>query len=388
MRFFGYILRNARRNPVRSILTIASITVSLFLMMIILSFLQINTDVSESVRIYNRIVTMSSQGFAQPVPIVRVREIAAMPGVVAVTPFSWYGGKYGEDPMPFAQFGIDPESVFKIYDELTVAPDQIKAFQEDRAGCIIGRKLSEEKKIKIGDALPLKGGVYPFDLRLTVRGVYDGPFNSDRRMCLFHWSYIDEGLKRDFKGVGSGNAGIVVIKCKNADTMAPLSKRIDDLYRNSDTPTRTQSEEAFGKMFAEMFGDMRWYIGLVGIAVVVALVCVGGVSMAMAMRERTTEIAVLKAIGYGKSLVLFLVMAEALIVAATGGVLGSLGSKALFDSFDISPYSGGFLPFFYVPWSIATIGLVSSLFVGLASGVIPAVLAARMSVINGLRKVV
>jgi putative ABC transport system permease protein len=388
MKFLHYILRNARRNPIRSLLTVASIAVCLFLMMILWSFLAINTESAESLRIYNRIVTMSSQGFAQPVPIARVQEIATMDGVTATSPFSWYGGKYNEDPIPFAQFGVDADTVFKIFDDLTVPPEQLKAFQQDRAGCVIGRKLATEYRLKLGDPLPLKGDIYPFDLDLIVRGVYDGPSNRDLRMCLFHWNYLDEGLKRIGRRLETGNAGIVYIKCKNAEIMPALSKRIDDLYLNSDTPTRTLTEEAFGKMFAEMFGDMRGFIQNVGLAVVFSLVCVAGNAMAMSMRERVTEVAVLKAIGFSKPLVMTLILTEAILVAGIGGVFGAFGSKLLFDNFDISRYSGGFLPFFYVPWRTALLGFAASLFIGFASGIIPALRAARLSVIDGLRKVV
>lgn len=388
MKYLHYIYRNARRNPVRSSLTVASTAVTLFLMMILISFFSINGEVAESLRIYNRIVTMNSEGFAGMVPIGRAREIAAMDGVTAVTPFSWYGGKYGEETLPFAQFGVDADTIFTIYDELTIPPDQLKAFKEDKAGAVIGRKLAEDRNLRVGDALPLKGDVYPFDLKLTIRGIYDGPSNRDRRMCMFHWSYLDDGLKRDFPSARSGNAGILVIKCKNADRMASLSRKIDAGYVNTDTPTRTQTEEAFGKMFGEMMRDLQWLITGIGMAVVVSLIFVAGNAMAMALRERTTEVAILKAIGYGKSLILFLVLAEAVLVAGIGGLLGSFGCKLLCDVVDISRYSAGTLPFFYVPWTTAIAGLVVSLAIGVISGIIPAYLAARLSVINGLRKVV
>jgi putative ABC transport system permease protein len=170
--------------------------------------------------------------------------------------------------------------------------------------------------------------------------------------------------------------------------MPSLSKKIDDNYRNSDSPTRTQTEEAFGKMFAEMLGDLKNAIYGVGMAVVVSLLLLAGNSMAMSMRERTAEVAVLKAIGFSKELVLFLVMTEAILVSSTGGALGTLGCKGFCEYVDISKYTGGFLPFFYVSWNIAFFGLAVSLFIGFISGLIPAVLAANSSVVNGLRKVV
>ena len=170
--------------------------------------------------------------------------------------------------------------------------------------------------------------------------------------------------------------------------MAGLCKKIDDLYRNSDFPTRTQTEEAFGKMFEEMMGDLRGMIFWIGIAVVFSLLFVAGNSMAMSMRERTTEVAVLKAIGFNKGLLLFLVMTESVLVAGAGGVLGSLGCKGLCEVVDLSQFTAGFLPFFYVPWNVALLGLARVLFVGFLSGIYPALRAANLPVVDGLRRVI
>ncbi len=389
MKFLHYVLRNARRSPVRSLLTIGAMSMCLALMMILISFLSVNDAVASSLRTYNRLVVMSSQGFAQPVPFARVNEIAGMKGVKHTTTFAWFGGKYHDEPMPFAQFGVSADSIFSIYDEFTISPDQVKAFADDKMGCVIGRKLAEERNIKIGDPLPLKGDIYPLDLNLTVRGVYDGPGTRDLRMCFFHWDFLNEELKRVSKNSKmTDNAGVVVVKCDSADRMVPLSKEIDNLYLNSATPTRTQTEEAFNQMFAEMFGDLRGMIRTIGLAVVMSLIFVSGNAMAMALRERTTEIAVLKAMGFQRPLVVNLVLTEAILVAFIGGLIGALGTKAFFDVVDLSKHSGGFLPFFFVPWPTAILGLGASLVIGFFSGIFPALAAARLSVINGLRKVV
>jgi len=400
MKHLRYIFRNARRNPVRSVLTIASTAICLFLMMILLAFFAINHDVAESSRVYNRIVTMNANGFAGMVPISFVRDVRKLDGVLAATPFSWYGGKYHDEVTPFSQFAVDAETVFDVMTELNIPADQLKAFKENKDGCVIGYKLAKDRGLKVGDPLPLKGDAYPVDMDLTIRGIYSGPAKTDQRMCMFHFDYLDEALKKVTIGRGaagsqtpasariSGNAGIIFIKCKNADIMPSLSKKIDDSYQNSDFPTRTQTEEAFGKMFDEMLGDLKYAIYGIGFAVVVALLFVAGNAMAMAMRERTSEVAILKAIGFSKGLVLFLVLSEAVVVAGLGGVIGALGGKAFFDFFDIAPYTAGFLPFFYVSWNIALFGLAVSLSVGFISGLFPAILAANSSVINGLRKVV
>jgi putative ABC transport system permease protein len=387
MKFMTYILRNARRNPVRSFLTVASTGITLCLMTILVSFFAMNDDSTSASRKYNRIFALNAQGFAGRVPLTACTSLAKIEGVEAVSPFSWFGGKYLEEKIPFAQFGVDAETIFKIYEEMKVPPAQLKAFEEDRAGCVIGVKLAADKGLKLGDTMALKGDAYPFDLKLTVRGIYDGPQTIDRRMCMFHWVMLDEGLKKVAPDQG-GNVGAIVARCSSADRIPGVCARFDEQNRSSDTPTRTQSEEAFAQMFSEMMGDLTSIMRYIGMAVVFSLIFVAGNAMAMALRERTTEIAVLKAIGFGKQLVLFLVLAEAMVLAGLGGVIGTLGSKAFFDLVDIAPYTGGFLPLFYVPWPTALLGLGASLLIGFLSGIIPAYFSSRLSVINGLRKVV
>ena len=404
MKYLGYVLRNIRRNPIRTTLTIASISVCLFLLMVLLSFISVNDDVAKSLTKNGRMITMSSQGFAQPVPIANVAEIARLDDVAtvgdltpkdsqfrdkkAISPWCFYGGHYKDETIMGAQFGVDPDTVFAILDEFQVPPDQIKDFRADNAGCIIGRKLADEKKIRIGDPYPLKSEFYNFNLNLTVRGIYDAPSNRDLRTCFYHWDYLNEGLKRDARGAGANNAGTIFFKCRPGTQTAAVIKRIDDSFRNSSTPTKTQTEEAFVQMFNEMVGDLQTYISAVGLAVAASLTCVCGVAMAMAMRERTGEIAVLKAIGFGRGLVLTLVLTEAVIVAGLGGLIGAIGSKLLFDRYDLSQLVPAFLPFFYVPLKTALLGLAGAVAIGLFSGIIPAWLAARMPVTQGLRKVV
>ncbi len=400
MKYFTYILRNARRNPVRTSLTIASTCISLFLMMILLAFFDMRDDAAKAKRVFNRIITMNANGFAGMVPIGRVPEVSKMDGVLAASPFSWFGGKYHDENMPFAQFAVDAETVFKVLDEFKVPERHLADYKANKDGAAIGRRLAADRGLKVGDPLPLKGDIYPVDMYLTVRAIYDGPSNRNLRMCLFHYEYLDEALKKVMMSSASGgslatdaartsgNAGMIFIKCKNADIMPSLSKKIDDLYHNSEFPTRTQTEEAFAKMYSDMLGDLQNAIYGIGAAVVVSLLLVAGNAMAIAIRERTSEVAILRAIGFSKGRVLSLVLTEAILVASLGGALGSLGCKALCDFVDVAKYSAGFLPVFFVPWKIALFGLAVSFFIGFASGVVPALLAANSSVINGLRKVV
>lgn len=402
MKYLGYILRNARRNPTRSVLTIGSLCICGFLTTILISFFAMTREIGASTRGYNRLLTMSARGFSQPLPIALIDEIIRLDeqsGAQAIarnqedrpciSPFSWYGGLYGEETFSsFAQFAIDPEIFFSIYHEIEVPPEQLQAFRDRKDGAIIGYKLAEDKGLKVGDPFPLRGTFYEQNLDLTIVGIYEGPPKRDMRMCFFDWDYLNEGLKRNHEGRGADSAGTAVILCKDEASMPALAQMIDETTRNSETPTKTQTEEAFVAMFAEMVGDLQTYINWLGLAVAMCLVMICGVSMAMTMRERTTEIAVLKAIGFRKGLVLFLVLAEAVLIAGLGGFFGTIGTKLLFDVWDISSLSGGFITFFYVPWWVALSGMAGALMIGLISGLIPAVQASQISVVDGLRRVV
>ena len=386
-KFLGYTIRNARRNLVRSFLTVGSIAISLFLMMTLFSLLAMISEAATKVRDSNRLITLSSQGFAQPVPIATVNQIRTLPGVASASPLAWFGGNYNEEQMPFAQFGIDAESIFTIYDEFTLPPEQLDAFQKDRAGTCIGRKLAEDRNLKVGDPLPLKGTIYPFDLNLTIRAIYDGPEDSDLRSCWFHWDYLDEGLKGDFEGRGSGNAGAVVIRCSDGNQLAALSKQIDAMTLNTDTPTRTQTEEAFVKIFLEMYGDIRGLIGRIGLAVVFSLTaspatpwpwrCANGPPRSPSSRPSASRNLWSSA----------LFSPRPSSSPAIGGLVGAIGTKLFFDQVDISRYLSQFVAAFYVPWPVAIFGMGVALLVGFLSGIFPAARAARLSIIDGLRKV-
>lgn len=400
MKYFGYIIRNALRNKLRTLLTIGSIVVCALLSMLLFAFIDLNREVGNSVRGLNRLVTWSTQGFGGELPIGIMREVVEIDeegpnaiiktkeGKPAITQLSWFGGRYGDDPIPFTQFGCDPTTFFAVFDEYTIPPDQEAAFRERRDAAVIGSKLAKDKGLKIGDPLPLKGDLYPCDLNLMIAGIFDGSSKTDLRSCYFHWEYLNERLKTQYEGRMAENAGTIWMKLKDAQSMPVLTKLVDDKKRNSATPTRTQTEEAFIAMFADMMGGLKDYINGVGIAVLAALVLICFVSLSMSVRERTTEIAVLRAIGFRKPHVLFMVLAESLLIAGIGGLVSTIGAKCFFDAVDVAPLLMGMTPFFYIPWPVALWGMAGALAVGFVSGLVPAILASRVPVVDGLRKVV
>ena len=385
MKTLTYIWRNVSRNKLRSSLTILSVGFSLALMTILHGYMAMQDQWGIEASKHHRIVVMSTMGFAGDVPIANVDRVRSMEGVLAAVPYAWYGGTYKDQQMAFAQFATDPDAVFDVWPEFEISPEQKKAFQDDRQACVADRRLAERMNWKIGERIPLEGTFYTFNLDLKLVGTFDAPQNTDS--LWFNWYYLDEGLKSQSSEM-AGNAGTIFAKTKDAAAMAPVCKAIDDRFASSDNPTRTQTESAFAQMFADMLGNIQVFILVIGIAVVFSLTLVAATAMAMSMRERTTEIAVLKAIGFSKLKVLWLVLGESCWIALIGGVLGvGIGCLCLNGLHSISAQ---FFPFSIFDmaglWLVALLAVAAG--IGLVSGIVPAIRAAQLSVIDGLRRVI
>ncbi len=381
MQLLTYIWRNVTRNRLRSGLTIMSVAFSLALMTILYGYLAMQ-KVAESEAIkHDRIVVLNKLGFASPLPIAHVGRISKMDGIVAATPFSWYGGNYKSEQALFAQFGVEPETVFDIFNEYRIDDAQLAEFKKNKRGCVVDKTLAEQMEWSVGERIPLEGTIYQYDLDLTLVGVFEAPSNTGS--LWFNWNYLDEALKNANTGF-SGNAGSIYAKCKVTDEVVALSSEIDAMFANSENATLTRTEAAFQQMFADMLGDVKLYIQVISIAVVFALALVAATSMAMSMRERTTEIAVLKAIGFSKQRVLALVLGESTMIACIGGVLGIAGGLGTLHLFSKVPIAAMFFP---IPVSelagVWLIGLILvAAIIGFASGVVPAVMAAQLSVVK------
>lgn len=387
MKFLPYIIKNVLRHKLRSLFTILSIAVSLFLVTVLYSYVTVQDELGGKTQQYNRLIVTHSEGLTFPIPVAYVDRIRSVPGVEAATQFAWFGGKYQDDRVPFGQFATDPRNIVKIMTEYELPPEQLAAWQRDKTGCVVGDKIARKRGWKIGDKILLKGDIYPVNLELTVDGIYGGPETADREMLWYHYTYLDELLKKE-KSIFAGNAGTVFLKVESADILPTVMQAIDTKFANSDSPTRTMTEKAFQQSFVQMLGNIRAYILNVSMAVVFSLVFVAGNAMAMSMRERTREVAVLKAIGFSRSMVLSLVLSEAVLVALAGGILGVLAAKLLFDWSDLTLSGIPGITTFYVPNSTIGVAIGLSALIGLLSGLVPAWRAAQVSVVNGLRKVV
>jgi len=379
MKYFPLVLANLGRHKLRTVLTIASVALALFL------FASLRTVVTTlaaaaqfgSVR---RLVVTNATGIVFPLPLAYGNRLSAIPGVEGVSWANWFGGRYGDGKRFFANFAVDGESYLDLYPEIQLPPEQRAAFLQDRSSALVGRGLLSVFGWHLGQNVTLQGTIFPGDWTFTIRGVYtpsDRSINDD--MLLFHHDYFDERIGR------AGIAGWYVVRINDPNQAAQIGKTIDDQFRNSSSPTKTGTEKAFNASFATMWGNVRLLMGTIGIAVVFAILLVTANAMMMSARERTGEIAVLKTIGYPDRTLFGLVLLEAGVVTLTGALIGLGGAKLLYRATNFN--AAGFLPGFDVTQSTLLLGAAVALLLMLASGLVPAVRAARLPVIQALRHV-
>ncbi|HVC98770.1 MAG TPA: ABC transporter permease, partial [Pirellulales bacterium] len=371
--------------------TVLSIAMSLFLVTLLYGFLASQDRLAAQSAGYKRLVVTHRQGLTSLLPVAHLDKLRTIEGVKAATQMSWFGGKYKDDRLAFTQFAVDANAMMNVHDELKLPPDQLSNWQRDAGGCVVGKRIAHHRGWKLGDKIVLKGTFYDVDLELTVDGIYDGSETADLDMLWFHWTYLDESLKAKDSPT-AGQIGIVVLKTDSAEALPEVARRIESRFTSSDAPVRAMTEQAFQQMFGEMVGNVQAFIRNTAMAVVFSLVCVAANAMAMSLRERTREIAVLKAIGFQRGTILRLVLGEALAIALLGGFLGALGAKlgvlALVRFADLSRFPLPGINVFHIPWITALYALGLSAAIGLASGLVPAWRAASVSVVAGLRRVV
>lgn len=379
MKFFTLLKANLLRHKWRTLMTIASVALALFLFASLRSVLT-TLDATAQFGSARRLVTTNRSGFVLELPVSYGGRLQTVPGIEKVTWANWFGGLYGDDKQFFAQFAIDPESYLAIYPEIVLPEDQKAAFLQDRAGAIIGIRLIDRYGWKVGQTVTLKGTIYPGDWTFNIRGVYtptDPAIGDD--VMMFHYNYLDESTGR------RGATGWYIIQIDHSDHAAEVAKAVDALFENSNAPTKTGTEQAFNASFATMWGNLSLLLNTIGLAVVFAILLVTANAMMMSARERTREVAVLKTIGFSDGRLFGLVMLEAGLIAFLGALIGLGGAKGLYGVANFN--GGGFLPGYHVTNSTMLLGGSIALVLMLASGIVPAFRAARLPVVTALRNV-
>jgi putative ABC transport system permease protein len=379
VKYLPLFAANFMRRKTRTLLTLGSFTVALFLFGLLLA-VRAAFNQGVDVAAADRLWVINKVSLIQPLPLAYRDRIVRVPGIKGVSHANWFGGVYQDPKNFFPQFAIDTATYRDVFPEFQIPDDQWKAFLADRQGVVVGKALAKRFGWKLGDRVPLQGGAYPGTWEFNVDAIYTGKRpNDDLTQFWFHWEYLNEKGPDWTKGI----VGWYVVRLEPGASGLAVTRAIDAGFANSAWETRTQTESEFNTAFVKQMGNIEFLMVSIGSVVFFTLLLVTGNTMAMSVRERTGELAVLKTLGFTDGFVLLLVLIEAVLVAAVGGGLGLSLAKAFTLAGDPT---GGMLPGFYLPPLGLVAGLALALAVGLLAGLIPAWSAMRLPVVDALRR--
>ena len=375
-----FVTKNAFRNKRRSILTMLSIAFSLLLLTFMMTLWHAFGVADGSPESAQRLVVRHRASLMFTLPSYYREKIRAIPGVIAVVPLSWFQGVYKDQKAGnyFARFATDPDELLKVYRDMQIPDDQVGAWQRDQQGAIVDATLAENYGWKLGDRIFIQGDLYPVNLELNVRGIFHS--NPDNKSVYFNSRYLEEGLP-SFKG----HAETFGILTDSPADVSKVATAVDEMFHNSPQPTKTQTDKAFMLDFITMLGNVKAFILVICSAVVFAILLVSANTMAMSIRERTSEVAVLKALGFTSSRVLSLFVSEGVGLSVAGGMIGACLGELMAYGF------GRVVQLTFFPlratlgiWALAV--LISGI-VGLLSAALPSYHASHVNIVDGLRHI-
>jgi putative ABC transport system permease protein len=382
MRYLPLILKNSWRNRRRTILTIASIGISMCLLGVMIAMFHafyLSTPTPEAAL---RLVARNRISYTVSMPLSYQAEMKQVPGVREVMVTQWFGGVYKDARDPKNQFSreaIEPDKFFTVFGEYRMPDDQKKAFQHDRAGCIVGRDLANNFNFHTGDRINLIGDIWPGNYEFTIRGIFDSPRASSE--MYFDKEYLEQMMAERRRG----NVIMYDILIDDPANSARVAAAIDEHFRNSTVQTKTESEQAFVVGFLSLLGNIKMFLVGISAAVMFTILLVSANTMAMSVRERVREVGVLKTLGFSPGSILGMILGEACAISVAGGIIGYLISMLLMRGVVKSPF-GGFLPSLKVfDPSVALACIVAAGAIGVMSSFVPARSAARTTIVDALR---
>lgn len=374
----SFILKNALRNKRRALLSVLSVAISLFLLVMLQAAWRELTLPPEDLGAALRVVVRSKVSIANLLPARQRPIIERIPGVDAVSPFTFYAGHFkNEESMTFAQFAMDPKQLRPIFGEAKMPESQYDSFVKDQQGCIIGKLSADKYKLKVGDRIVLTSMIYPGTIELNISGVYTGTI--DDRNVLFHHKYFEQTMG-DF-----GRVGMWWVKVHSIEDMPRVLTAINQAFANTSAEVRAESERAFELGFISMMGNIKLMVGSISTVVVLTLILVSASTMSMAIRERFRELAVLKALGFRRQELFAFILAESFGLAMFGALLGIGAAYGLFNFGNISKMSNGFFITFEVTPKIVGLSACVAAALGVIASIFPCIAVARTSVVQGLK---
>jgi putative ABC transport system permease protein len=385
MKSLHLVWRNLMRRKIRTSMTVLAILVGFVLYgvtMAIRAAFSLGVEVAGA----DRLMTIHKVSLIQLLPRNYLDRIRSLEGVKEVSHANWFGAYYQDPGNLMTNMAVEPESWLRMYPEFALPDDQKKAWLADRTGAIVGVDLAKRFNWKVGDRIPLISPIYrkpdgsPWDL--TIDGIYDSPVKgTDKTQLFFHYEYVNETFRK-VTGLAD-QVGWYVMRVADPSTADQLAKQIDTLFANSPAETKTATEKAFVSDFAKQIGDIGTIMIFVATIVMGFILLVAGNTMAQSIRERTNELGVLKTLGFGDGRILGLVLLESCAVVVLGGGLGLLIAWVVIARGDPT---GGLLPAFYFPVRDLIVGIALVLALGLVTGVLPAVQASRLKIVDALRR--
>ncbi|MSP59172.1 MAG: FtsX-like permease family protein [Myxococcales bacterium] len=384
----GYLLlvfKSAFRNRLRASLTGVGVAIAIVAFLFLRTLLSAWYAGAESAAA-DRMVVRNKISIIFPLPMAYTGKVQKIPGVTDVSWANWFGGTYIDERNFFAQFAVDPESYLRVVPEIVITPEAKKAWLDDRSGCIVGELLAEKYKWKVGDTIAMKGTIYPGDWKFTIRGIYKaGTKNFDVQTMFFHWKLLDEQMPEGRKS----QLSILLIRVADPAQSVAVAQAIDKEFLNSPAETRTESEKQFQMAFVAMSGALLSAIEIISYVVLLILMIIIANTMAMSTRERTTEYAVLRAIGFKPAHVIGFVMGEGLIIGGLGAMVGVLLTAPLtsFIARALERSLGAFLGAFELDKTAAALAVLGAMLGAMLASVVPAWRAGRMRLVDALRRV-
>jgi putative ABC transport system permease protein len=380
-RHLPLILKNCWRNRRRTILTIASVGVSLCLLGVLMAIYHAFYFATPSPGAELRLVTRNKVSLVFPMPEFYREKIKQIPGVREVGISQWFGGKYLDDRPEhmFARFAVEPDKIFTLRTEIRISDDEKKAFRQERTACVASRALARKFNWHLGERVTLQGDIFPVNLELTLRGIFDDPL--DLELLYFQRDYLEQSLPAGRRG----NAGTFNILANSVEDVPPIEKAVDEMFQNSPVQTKTETESAFSLSFLAFLGNVKVFLMSVCAAVTFTILLVSANTIAMSVRERVREVGVLKTLGFTRGAILGIILGEAVAISLIGGVLGLALANVLAGVVRHTPAFLAELKTLTIVPSVAALCLGVAAMIGLVSAFVPAYHASRITIVEALR---